>query len=186
MRVHCKDHLCSLLQMEVCSKHHRTTEHRCEWRGLPISSFLRPGSHCVSHPGEGRHASLAKCSKEAPWSTQHPHHTIRVHSRGLRMVIPGSCSNAEKLQDMGALGPSSTVKSCSYDSQRWDCHWGGSWYRCGLHKGPVLMTASLPDPTLGFVPWSCWFLGLSAFQCHGPWLLALCLCCLWTPGFGID
>lgn len=62
--VHCEDHLSSLLQME----------HRCEWRGLPISSFLRPGSHCVSHPGEGRHASLEKSSKEAPWSTQHPHH----------------------------------------------------------------------------------------------------------------
>ena len=72
--VHCEDHLSSLLQMEVCSKHHRITQHRCEWRGLPISSFLRPGSHCVSHPGEGRRASLEKSSKEAPWSTQHPHH----------------------------------------------------------------------------------------------------------------
>lgn len=99
--VHCEERLCSLLQMEVCCKHHRPTEHRCEWS--PISSLLRPGSHCVSHPGEGRHASLAKRSKEAPWSTQHPHHTIRVHSRGLRTVIPGSCSNAQKLQDVGAL-----------------------------------------------------------------------------------
>lgn len=44
-------------------------------------------------------------------------------------------------------------------------------------KGLCSRRASLPDPALGFVPWSCWFLGLSALQCHGPWLLALLLCC---------
>lgn len=77
-----------------------STDARVE--GLPISSFLRPGSHCVSHPGEGRHASLEKSSKGLLRVHSIPSH--RSSLQGLRMVIPGSCSNAQKLQGRGCLG----------------------------------------------------------------------------------
>lgn len=66
--------LCSPLQREVCYKYPHTGEHRWPRRGFPISSFHRTGSHCNSHPWEGRHASLGhwvmpgcqRCSMEAP------------------------------------------------------------------------------------------------------------------------
>lgn len=117
---------------------------------------------------------------------QHPSQRVRIHSRGLRTAMPGSCSDAQGPQDVGAQRTILYIWYLATVTPRdGRCHWGGCWDSCGLlPKEPVFTMASFPVPTLGFVPWSCWFLGPTALQHHGPWRLVLCFRCLWALGFG--